>query len=167
MYFQGLEFGPECEDTKEAFREYEAKCMKNYAQILLDIIHSKPVKVDKEGKMFEELRKIIDPMFYYIIWFMHKEKKERKIALVKGNLKYEVEYENDIEQTIKSDKGIEEKTSIKKGKTSQKGVDSGKRKHLSLHTMIQHGYFKNFEENIDLLLEEFIKLFGEKKLETQ
>jgi len=86
IYFKNIAFGPECEDNKEAFKEYEAVCMKNYAQILLDVIYGKPVKVDKEGKLFEDLRSIVDPTFYYIIWFMYKEKKERKKNLLKGAL---------------------------------------------------------------------------------
>lgn len=155
IYFKNIQFGPECEDTKEAFREYEGVCMKNYAQILLDMVYGKRVKVDKEGKLFEHLRSIVDPTFYYIIWFMYKEKKERKKTLLKGELRIkELEYEKDIEN-IQIDKEQAAKTSLKKGRTSQKGEETGKKKHLSMHTLIQHSYFRLFEENMDTLLDEY------------
>ena len=39
LYLSDLEFKEECENTKMGFEVYEAKCMKNYAQILLDILY--------------------------------------------------------------------------------------------------------------------------------
>ena len=85
IYFDGLEFGSECEDTKEAFRKYEGKCMKNYSELLLSIIFAKQPELGKEA-IFEHLRKIVDPVLYYIVWFMHDERGKRKRAQLTGIL---------------------------------------------------------------------------------
>jgi len=135
LYLSDLEFKEECENTKMGFELYEAKCMKNYAQILLDILYfnkaprvpeldndkknltvspatmmtinpaktssiisasatvpvmeSVPVissvKVSKEER-FKDLKSIVDPILFYIVWFSFNENHERKLKYFEGTI---------------------------------------------------------------------------------
>lgn len=149
LYIDGIEFSEECEETKQAFRLYEGKIMKNYAQIILDIIYANQSKLTKE-EIFTSLKEICDPVLYYIIWFMFNENKKRKAEFLK---EYEKEIKENTSQATKT-------STSKKSQVKLKGEET-KKKQLSMHTMAQHRYFTLFEESTDLLLEEYGHITGE------
>ncbi len=172
LYLDGLEFGPECENTKEGFKLYEGKCMKNYAEVVVRLLYPGTEKV---ADRWEDLRKIVDPVLYYILWFMHKESKERKTTFLDGLLFYPltcvdfkkqhmIEYEKSLKESAVPKPGSAKSGSVtvKKDSTTikPKGEET-KRKSLTMHTMVQHRYFTLFEENTEMLLEEYSQMVGE------
>jgi hypothetical protein len=83
LYFGDLQFKEECVNNKQEFELYEAKVMKNYAKILLSILYPKQHETGPD-KLFEDLKAVVDPVLYYIIWFTFKESKERRKKYFEG-----------------------------------------------------------------------------------
>lgn len=160
LYFADLEFREECEDTKTGFELYEAKCLKNYTQILLSILYAKQPTM-KPKERFPDLREIVDPVLFYVIWFSYKENSERKKKFFDGSFvaRLTVEYEKEMKENISAMQTAEGKKE-RKGKSKQKG-EGGKEKVFSMHTLAQHRYYTLFEENTDTLLDEYVQLIGE------
>ncbi len=86
MYFSDLQFREECEDSRNGFALYEARCLKNYAELLLDLLYLRRGEADTPEKRFEFLKAEVDPVLFYIVWFAYKESKERKKRYFDGTV---------------------------------------------------------------------------------